>query len=89
MKALREAGLDTERELKRELNIKPNEALSKQKPRAIISSKDKGVVRHIFDAGVLEYVLFENPAFEFRSINWVAFKARLFRLFCFLFCLLN
>lgn len=69
MKALREAGLDVERELKRDLNVKPNEALAKQKPRAIISSKDEGVVRHIFDAGVLEHVLFENPAFEFRSIK--------------------
>ena len=33
-----------------------------------------------------------NPAATLKSIRgnfWVAFKARLFRLFCFLFCLLN
>ena len=49
--------------------MKPNEALSKEKPRAIISAGDDGVVCHIFDAGILEHVLFENPVFEQRSIK--------------------
>ena len=67
--ALRKAGVDTERELRRDLNVKPNEALSKVKPRAIISAKDDGVIRHVFDARILEHVLFENPVFEGRSIK--------------------
>ena len=36
---------------------------------SIISAKDDGVIRHVFDAGVLEHVLFENPVFEGRSIK--------------------
>ena len=67
--ALHSAGDDNARELKRDLNVKPNEALSKEKARAIISSGDDGVVRHLFDAGLLEKVLFENPVFEKRSIK--------------------
>ena len=42
---------------------------SKVKPRAIISAGDAGVIRHVFDAGILESVLFENPVFEDRSIK--------------------
>ena len=69
LSALRRAGVDNARELKRDLNVKPNEALSKEKARAIISAGDDGVVRHLFDAGILERVLFENPVYEQRSIK--------------------
>ena len=67
--ALRSAGIDNARELRRDLNVKTNEALSKEKARAIISSGDDGVVRHLFDAGLLAKVLFENPVYEKRSIK--------------------
>ncbi len=63
------------RELKRDMSIKTNEALSKQKPRAIISTGDTGVARHVIDAGLLEAVIFENPLFERRSINMRAQKS--------------
>ena len=66
---MRLAGVDAPRELRRELRVKPNEALSKEKPRAIITSKDAGVVRHILDSGLLEHVLFNNPLFEQRSLK--------------------
>ena len=55
--AMRLASVDVPRELKHELHVKPHEALSKAKARAIITSKDAGVVRHILDSRVLEHVL--------------------------------
>ena len=81
LSALRAAGLDVERELKRDFNVKPNEALSKVKPRGIISAGDNGVVRHVFDAGVLERIVFENPVYENRSMKHASCKefARRFR----------
>ncbi|CAE7853361.1 unnamed protein product, partial [Symbiodinium necroappetens] len=65
--AMRAAGLDMPKELKRKAHVKPNEALSKEKPRMIITSGDEGVVRHILDSGLLEHALFNNPLFEQRS----------------------
>ena len=44
--AMRTAGVDCPRELPRKAHVKPNEALSKEKPRMIITSGDEGVVRH-------------------------------------------
>ncbi|CAE7945643.1 unnamed protein product, partial [Symbiodinium sp. KB8] len=67
--ALRTAGVDCPRELPCKAHVKPNEALSKEKPRRIITSGDAGVVRHIFDAGLLEHALFHNPRFEQRSLK--------------------
>ncbi|CAE7831081.1 unnamed protein product [Symbiodinium sp. CCMP2592] len=58
-----------ERELKRKAHVKPNEALSQEKPRMIITSGDEGVVRHILDSGLLEHALFNNPLFEQRSLK--------------------
>ncbi|CAE7682915.1 unnamed protein product [Symbiodinium microadriaticum] len=52
--AMRAAGLDMPKELKRKAHVKPNEALSKEKPRMIITSGDEGVVRHILDSGLFE-----------------------------------
>ena len=67
--ALRVAGVDAPRELPRKAHAKPNEALSKEKPRMIITSGDEGVVRHILDSGLLEHALFNNPLFEQRSLK--------------------
>ncbi|CAE7838719.1 unnamed protein product, partial [Symbiodinium microadriaticum] len=67
--AMRTAGVDCPRELPRKAHVKPNEALSKEKPRMIITSGDEGVVRHILDAGLLEHALFHNPLFEQRSLK--------------------
>ena len=54
--------------------MKPNEALGKQKPRAILSGGDNAVIVHLFDAGVLEDLMFNMPFFERRSIKHTDLK---------------
>jgi len=50
-------------------SIKKNEALTKMKPRGILSGGDIGTVIHMADAGLLEHVLFAIPFFEKRSVK--------------------
>lgn len=71
--AVRSAGLNAKSELRKSGNVKPNEALGKQKPRLVLSGGDQGVISHIFDAGVLEGLLFHMDFFESRSIKHTDF----------------
>ena len=73
VEGLRNAGLNADRQLKKAGNVKPNEALGKKKPRLILSGGDQSVVAHIFDAGVLEDLMFNMKFFESRSINHTDF----------------
>ncbi|OLP74603.1 hypothetical protein AK812_SmicGene45810 [Symbiodinium microadriaticum] len=67
--AYQRAGLRDPFPMKREANVKPNEALGKAKPRLIISTGDVGAVTHLFDAGAVEHLVFSDPLFEGRSIK--------------------
>ena len=49
--------------------MKPNEALSKAKPRLILSSGGVGCTTHILDTGAIEHLTFSDPLFEERSIK--------------------
>ena len=67
--SLRSAGLNQSVALKKSVHVKPNETLSKEKPRAIIESGPTGVITHLFDAALLEDLIFNIPFFEQRSIK--------------------
>ena len=67
--AYAKAGLRDPLPMKRAMNVKPNEALSKQKPRLIFSTGDVRCVTHLFDDGALEKLVFSDPLLESRSIK--------------------
>ena len=67
---MRLAGLSHAGALKRKkANVKPNEALAKKKPRAIISTGATGVATHLIDAAIIERFVFEDPLFGSCSIK--------------------
>ncbi|CAE7598746.1 unnamed protein product [Symbiodinium sp. CCMP2592] len=55
--------------LKKSAHVKPNEALSKEKPGIILEGGPWAVRTHLFDSAVLEDLLFNTPFFERRSIK--------------------
>ncbi|CAE7246008.1 unnamed protein product [Symbiodinium sp. KB8] len=72
--ALTSAGLEQGVPLRKSGHVKPNEALGKQKPRIILEGGPRSVVTHLFDAGVMEDLIFNTPFFESRSIKHTDMK---------------
>ena len=66
--ALRSAGLDQGTGLRKSGHVKPNEALKKEKPRLILEGGPRAVITHLFDAGIMEDLVF-NTSFERGSIK--------------------
>ena len=72
--ALTSAGLDQGTTLRKSGHVKPNEALGKQKPRLILEGGPRSVVTHLFDARVMEDLIFHTTFFEERSIKHTSLK---------------
>lgn len=63
---IRKAGLP------RQVALKKNEALDKEKPRALLSTKDKGTFIHTHDAGFFEKGFFHISHYTDRSTKYVS-----------------